>query len=678
MTMATLLGNPDRSANPLTSTTLPTSCGLLPDPITSTQTQQHPDTHILYCNAGLRDIPTDVPTTAATPDADDDDDDDRYRHHSSIATDDNFAITPDFLRQWEAFYNDFLHLAQSLGVSYPSTDESQHVSMPAVSPADDEPETTPVVLATLDDLSNELLHPLQSPSASPATTNDNQAASMNATIVRHNDCAAAERDNNEHDDNNRSTDLDTDDRSHDERANARDSETSNNNRSTNDDRDNPDNNDPDRGYTNHDTAERRINDHDHDARNTEGRNPAAFENTGGGEDNRRHNNHHEDGRRHADRNKADRHNDTSDKNERDKDESRNHDRVNSPAPDVTHEPSRKWNHDHDNTNRRNAARDIDGCNTTCNQRDCTNNENDNKNSFRNKPADDRSTADDDKASPKAVDSGKDACANNHRDTAACKNSPNNDNQSHRARATSDRTTDKHNNSQRHNYARDNNDPENLPFADWETFYRSHLQFLETMKLDPLPWTSPVPNDDCPYESQDHITVTQLHQQQSHIPIQPPPSLHYATPPVNSGPLPPQILKQNTNVSHVSGSKTTSIAPPTTTESRTQTMQKIVALLDELQELTLQLLQLFSSHALRIVLPRSIPLIHLTQHAPPPTVSVHQVMQKSPVPSLTTCPSYTTPKHCTHYHAHLKHVRFKTHARSSCIKLLSWPNDMFPP
>jgi len=75
------------------------------------------------------------------------------------------------------------------------------------------------------------------------------------------------------------------------------------------------------------------------------------------------------------------------------------------------------------------------------------------------------------------------------------------------------------------------------------------------------------------------------------------------------------------------------------------------------------------------------LWHYTQTLrlpPPPTACVYQVMQQFPVSHPTNCPPYFMTKHCTHYDAHLKHIRFKTHDPCSCIKLLSWPNDMFPP
>ncbi len=51
-----------------------------------------------------------VPMTAVNH-AEDDDDDNQYWHHPSIITDNNSAITPASLQQWNEFYKEFLHFA---------------------------------------------------------------------------------------------------------------------------------------------------------------------------------------------------------------------------------------------------------------------------------------------------------------------------------------------------------------------------------------------------------------------------------------------------------------------------------------------------------------------------------------------------------------------------------------
>jgi len=222
--MATLLGNPDKSASPLSSQTLPIPCGTIPDPIAPNPTPQHNETQFLNCTAGLRDIPTHVPTTAANPDADDDDDDDRYRRHSSIVTAISSAITPAFLQEWDAFYNDFQLFAQKYGASTTSTNEGKQVTTPAVPPANDKPSPIPALLPTLDDMSND------STSASPSPNLVNKTASTTATSISDNnneDRKTDERANNERDKAERSTNELDKDKRHDGDSDNHDRDSAN-------------------------------------------------------------------------------------------------------------------------------------------------------------------------------------------------------------------------------------------------------------------------------------------------------------------------------------------------------------------------------------------------------------------------------------------------------------------
>jgi len=126
MTMVALTGHPTKSASPSPTTIISIRCQVPQEPTATYLNTQHPETHDFYSNAVLRDIPTDVPTTAAALDADDDDDDDdRGRScHPSTTTDAIYTIDPTFLQEWDAFYTDFLAFVNSTGASTPSTNEN--------------------------------------------------------------------------------------------------------------------------------------------------------------------------------------------------------------------------------------------------------------------------------------------------------------------------------------------------------------------------------------------------------------------------------------------------------------------------------------------------------------------------------------------------------------------------
>jgi len=164
---------------------------------------------------------------------------------------------------------------------------------------------------------------------------------------------------------------------------------------------------------------------------------------------------------------------------------------------------------------------------------------------------------------------------------------------------------------------------------------------------------------------------------------------------------PYAVHNNTNTPSTTKPVTSSSPPLTchsTTDLRTQTMHKILALLDELQELMLCLLQLVSSHALCIALPclTTDPLTHLTQlnttqplnqtslNLPvntqpmimPPLKKVHSSwppLSHWPPPQCYTGSVLALPT------PHLKHVCFKINALHSPGYLLSWhKEDMCPP
>jgi len=107
---------------------------------------------------------------------------------------------------------------------------------------------------------------------------------------------------------------------------------------------------------------------------------------------------------------------------------------------------------------------------------------------------------------------------------------------------------------------------------------------------------------------------QPQQQQCPVPTQQPPRIYCAHPPVHSCPLPPPILS-NTSECHVMASNTQNtvkqsrgplspVRSQSTTELHTQTIYKILALLDQLQELTPCLLQLVSTPV-----PSNVPLVY---------------------------------------------------------------------
>jgi len=206
--MVALLGQLARSASPSPTTTVSTHCQLPKDSPASYPTPQQPETHDFYSPAVLRDIPTDVPTTADATDAGDDDDDDRCRCHLSTSADIISTTDQTFLQAWDAFYTDFLHFAHSFDVSTPNTNEEPHDSVTAASnaanndpPAIDDPDSLHTFLSELDALHRELSLHLPPPNASnphtPATddsdTNDRNIASANI------DCDNNECDNNDQD-----------------------------------------------------------------------------------------------------------------------------------------------------------------------------------------------------------------------------------------------------------------------------------------------------------------------------------------------------------------------------------------------------------------------------------------------------------------------------------------------
>ncbi len=200
MTMVALLGHPAKSASPLPNTTVSTHCQFLKDSPATYPTPQLPETHEFYSLAVLRDIPTDVPTTAV---ADDYDDDDRSQCHPSISVDDITTIDPTFLQERDAFYTELLHISHSLGVSTQKTNEELHDSVTAASTADndspaiDDPDSIHAFLSELDDLHNELLLLLPQPSASSPHTPANDACETNDGNIEYanNDLD----DNNDHD-----------------------------------------------------------------------------------------------------------------------------------------------------------------------------------------------------------------------------------------------------------------------------------------------------------------------------------------------------------------------------------------------------------------------------------------------------------------------------------------------
>jgi len=76
--------------------------------------------------AVLQDTSTDVPTTAATLNADDNDDDNHCQSHLSIFVDNNSASDPTFLQEWNQFNSKIIH--QSNGALMPSTNKIPLIS----------------------------------------------------------------------------------------------------------------------------------------------------------------------------------------------------------------------------------------------------------------------------------------------------------------------------------------------------------------------------------------------------------------------------------------------------------------------------------------------------------------------------------------------------------------------
>jgi len=107
---------------------------------------QHPETQDSYLTAVLRDIPTDVPMTAAALKADDYDNDDvncNRSYHPSINIDAISTINPAFPQEWDAFYTDFFHFANVTGAATPSTNKNIIAYKPAGSSVADDPAHIP-------------------------------------------------------------------------------------------------------------------------------------------------------------------------------------------------------------------------------------------------------------------------------------------------------------------------------------------------------------------------------------------------------------------------------------------------------------------------------------------------------------------------------------------------------
>ncbi len=84
------------------------------EPLGLTPTLQQHKKHTLSRTVCQRDIPMHVSTSAAAPEANNNDDA-CHLSHPSISADKNSALTPTFLQQWDAFYDEFLHLVQLIG-----------------------------------------------------------------------------------------------------------------------------------------------------------------------------------------------------------------------------------------------------------------------------------------------------------------------------------------------------------------------------------------------------------------------------------------------------------------------------------------------------------------------------------------------------------------------------------
>ena len=131
MTMVTLIGTPASSTSRSTSRTSPITCCPFKEPNESILTPCHHDTPTFLTPAGLRGIPTNVPTTAAAPA---DDDDDRMRCHPPATLDeDNHTLTPFDPQEWANFYNDFIQFANSFN------NATTRINEELITPTDDNP-----------------------------------------------------------------------------------------------------------------------------------------------------------------------------------------------------------------------------------------------------------------------------------------------------------------------------------------------------------------------------------------------------------------------------------------------------------------------------------------------------------------------------------------------------------
>jgi len=216
MTMVALLGNPVESASPLTLATPHTLSQMLTEPTVTNPTPQLIETPISNSIASLRDIPTDVPTTAATSDVYDADDDARCRTCPSI-NDDNTTPHP-FLKKLDALHRitllkeldalqDTLHKElnrmRSNGTLPPCTTDATYVPTIVITNHDRDQ-----TVNSDERYSNETHHDEnQHSNHGYAHPNDNHASDTSITeISDHAACTAndSRRDDHQHDDKNKS------------------------------------------------------------------------------------------------------------------------------------------------------------------------------------------------------------------------------------------------------------------------------------------------------------------------------------------------------------------------------------------------------------------------------------------------------------------------------------------
>jgi len=208
----------------------------------------------------------------------------------------------------------------------------------------------------------------------------------------------------------------------------------------------------------------------------------------------------------------------------------------------------------------------------------------------------------------------------------------------------------------------------------------------------------------------HATHNQPPQQQRPISTQQPHSIYCAHPPVHSSPLPPPIPTKIASVCQAIGSHTKCTAAPImcmlppstsqiTTDSQTQTMHKILALLDELNELILCLIQLISrpdpsnepprhTTALLNISPQPDTTPHLNQTScttqATTRLMIMRPLKKVHKPSqllLSLWPPSQLDVHSAQAlpTPYLKHVRLKNPDLCSPSHMLSWHRaDMRPP